>query len=297
MANRVAVIDLGSNTFHLLVVDLTISGLEFVYRERAFVYLAQGGKEHINQDRFEYGIEVLTRFTQKAKELSVREIRGIGTSALRSADNAADFIHKALSECGLEIEIISGTKEAQLIHKGVTAELQSEEPVLIMDIGGGSLELIASQGGEILGLDSLPLGISHLRSVIQYSEPITQEEYESISSLIKGQLQGILNWCGSPGILAGASGPFEIIESLFKASPMHGGNSFELEEVKPIIKEIIFATLEGRMSIEGMPAKRADLALESMLLIDAVLKLIPSLRKITVTSYALKEGYLISKHF
>ena len=183
--NRVAVIDLGSNTFHLLIVDLDSKRLKFVYRERSFVYLAQGGKEHINDDRFELGIRVIHDFVNKARNLGVQSIKGVGTSALRSADNAQLFIDRALQECDLEIEVVSGREEAALIYEGVSFELQTKIPMLIMDIGGGSLELIASENNQLSGLDSLPLGISHLRSLIHYSDPMTPEEHKEIKLSLK----------------------------------------------------------------------------------------------------------------
>ncbi|NNE25717.1 MAG: hypothetical protein HKN09_02635, partial [Saprospiraceae bacterium] len=278
-------------------VDLTESGIEYVYRERAFVYLAKGGKDHIEQDRIDYGIEVLKKFVIKCATLAVRDTIGLGTSALRSADNAHEFISSVKEYCGLTVDVISGREEAELIHTGVVSEIKLNENLLVMDIGGGSVELIASEGQTIIDLMSLPLGISHLRSQIEYSDPMTVQEYKSIKSALLNQIQPIKAWSHLPTILAGASGPFEIIESILDAKPKAGGNRFDIDQVRAIARRILFASFEERQNIKGMPPKRADLALESMMLIDLVIELFPSLEYLIVTSWALKEGYLLSKYF
>ena len=98
-------------------------------------------------------------------------------------------------------------------------------------------------------------------------------------------------------VLAGASGPFEIIESMMGAEPRFGGNKFMHREVLPLIQSVLGASLENRFKLKGMPEKRADLSLESMLLIDTLLDLVPSIENIIVTTYALKEGYILKQYF
>jgi len=121
--NRLAVIDLGSNTFHLLIVDLDVNNQVFseVLRLREYVYLAQSGIEELSSQAVLRGLKGLALFLEKAKEYSVTKFKIIGTSAIRSASNGGAFVDQVYADFGLKIEVVDGQREAQLIYKGITS--------------------------------------------------------------------------------------------------------------------------------------------------------------------------------
>lgn len=140
--SRKAVIDLGTNTFNLLIVDLQKTGFTLVHTKKEGVALGMGGINDgiLAEEAFKRGVAALKRFKSKCESFEVSEIKAFGTSALRSAKNAADFIVEA-GKLGIKIEIISGLREAEMIYKGVKWSYNFSQPGVIMDIGGGSTNL------------------------------------------------------------------------------------------------------------------------------------------------------------
>ncbi|MEN0005954.1 MAG: hypothetical protein AAF798_17520, partial [Bacteroidota bacterium] len=117
---RFAVIDLGTNTFHLLITEaLPAGGFSEVYRERKFTQLAEEGIETIGAAALQRGLKALQHFKQQLTAHQVEQVRAFGTAALRTASNGPDFIRQVAEEIGIDIQLISGTEEARLIHLGV----------------------------------------------------------------------------------------------------------------------------------------------------------------------------------
>ena len=136
MSYRRAVIDLGTNTFHLLTADIAPNGrLTEVYRERIFVKLAADGIERIGLAPFERGISALVHFRKKLDEYKVIDFRAIGTAALRTATNGEEFVDRAMAEAGIPILLISGDEEADFITHGVLLALPPLTERILIDHG------------------------------------------------------------------------------------------------------------------------------------------------------------------
>ena len=149
---RVAVIDLGTNTFHLLIADIKNKGqFETLKRIRKYVYIGEEGVSILGDKPLQRAFETLTHFKQTSTEFEVDEIIAFGTAALRTASNSNDFISKVRDEIGIEIQLISGEKEADLIYLGTKKAIPpTSENFLIMDIGGGSVEFIIANDTQKL---------------------------------------------------------------------------------------------------------------------------------------------------
>ncbi|MBK8339549.1 MAG: hypothetical protein IPK99_05875 [Flavobacteriales bacterium] len=143
---RVAVLDLGTNTFNLLVAERDTDGaLRVLHSEEIPVFLGKGGIEKgvIAEDAFARGLEALAKHMATARSLGADHIEGIGTSALRNATNTGKFVRAAHDRSGVRIRVITGDEEAELILEGARQALHfGNRPVLVMDIGGGSIEFI-----------------------------------------------------------------------------------------------------------------------------------------------------------
>ena len=172
-----AVIDLGTNTFNILIARIEDNFFEILWSGKEGVSLGMGGinEKIIAPDAFQRGLETMERFKQFCDDWKVVQINAIGTSALRDAVNSLDFIEKVKKLTGIEIKIISGEIEAELIYKGVNLTYKFKEPAMIMDIGGGSTEFIFADENGIFDLISLNIGVSRMYQEFQTSDPLTKE--------------------------------------------------------------------------------------------------------------------------
>ena len=165
MEHRLAVVDLGTNTFHLLIISFNDKNdsWEEVYRERRYVYLAEDGIETIGSAAIQRGLDTLKAYALACKKYNVSKAKAFGTAALRTASNGLDFVNNAKTIFPYNIEIIDGDTEANLIAKGVALAIpSSERKQLIMDIGGGSVEFILSQSSEVIWARSFNIGVAVL---------------------------------------------------------------------------------------------------------------------------------------
>jgi exopolyphosphatase / guanosine-5'-triphosphate,3'-diphosphate pyrophosphatase len=207
---RKAVFDLGTNTFNLLIADVHASGFETVYTGKDAVALGMGGinSNFIADDAFIRGINAISKFYTICQENNVESIHAFGTSALRSAQNASDFLKIVKEKFEIDIEIISGNREAELIYEGVKWSYNFKNPAVIMDIGGGSTEFIFADESGVQNVVSLDIGVSRLYQSFTFKDPFEVIDVQNIESWLdrnsKGYFQG-----KQSDIFIGASGTFE----------------------------------------------------------------------------------------
>lgn len=303
LEDRLAIIDLGSNTFHLLIVEKQneAPGFRELYRERQFLYISSDGLSRIPEVKLNAALDCLRQYREVIDQFNCQGVTAVGTAMLRSASNGRQLIDRIYEETGIELKLISGEREAQLIYEGNRLlQLQSPRPSLIMDIGGGSVEFIIQSAGskDILDFQSHNIGISVLRKSFELGDPVSEYERKLLFESLDSTLDELVYICNelNTGLLIGSSGPFEILESMMghKSSPR--GNVYDVNSVLPIKSRILQSGKSQRTRLPGMPAHRADLAKESFLLIDYVLSKVTGLQELVVSPYALKEG-LISEYF
>ena len=164
MPSKYAVIDFGTNTFHLLIVEAREDG-QFIelHRERIFVKLAEDGIERIGDKAFVRALQAMQRYREILDDYQVENIKAIGTAALRTALNGQEFIDTVWKNSKIKIHLIDGQEEARLIHLGVNQAVDiGNDTALIMDIGGGSVEFIISDKLGVKWADSFPIGVAVL---------------------------------------------------------------------------------------------------------------------------------------
>lgn len=302
MKNRVAVIDLGTNTFHLLIAE-TASRTTIIYQETIAVKLGEGGINAgiITDAAFLRGIEALKKFSNQIKKYQPEEIRTAGTAALRSASNGEDFIKTVYQETGIKISIIEGDTEARLIYQGVKyAVNMKHEPLLIMDIGGGSVEFILCNCDEIFWKESYPLGAAKLMEKFHHHDPISEEEVNAIYQHLDAQLSTLKQAClhYQPSTLIGSAGAFETFAALVvsRFGLQHDllnqtEFTFNLSHFKEISNELLLSTHAWRASNPGIVPVRVDMIVVSSVITNYILETfnIPGLK---LSAYALKEGML-----
>jgi exopolyphosphatase / guanosine-5'-triphosphate,3'-diphosphate pyrophosphatase len=207
---RVAVIDLGTNTFNLLVADVNASGFDIVHNSKEGVALGMGGINEgiISEEAMERAFQAFENFTRICEQLSVASITGIGTSAVRDAKNKEEFLHEIKKRFDLEIEIVDGLEEAKLIYQGVSWSYEFDKSSLIMDIGGGSTEFIRIETGKELEFISANIGVSRAVQLFSLDNPLTKENKTQLIRWFEENSKELENF-RSCEVLVGASGSFE----------------------------------------------------------------------------------------
>ena len=298
--NRRAVIDCGTNTFHLLIADVADGSMQEVYRERRFVKLAADGIGKIGPAPFARGLEALAHYAEVLRQYECPEVTAFGTAALRTANNGMEFVEVAAERTGIEITLIPGDEEARLITRGVLAALPAiPERVLIMDIGGGSTEFILAEGHHVFWRQSFPIGVSVLKNEFHQNDPITYEEIVALQDHLQQVTQPLATILAERDTrhLVGAAGTFDVLATLLRddSAPVHStSQQLRLMGLASLHQTVIHSTMEERLAFPGLPPERADMIVVAMVLIDFVLQL-AGIEKITVSDYAMKEGILLEQ--
>ncbi len=296
-----AIIDLGTNTFHLLIADINSDQIKTLYKKQIAVKLGENGinKNTISPQAFERGINALDFFSKQIKSFEpLDSIVCLGTSALRNAKNAPDFIQKAFENTGLKIEVIDGLKEAELILNGVKAALPLEKQNgLIMDIGGGSVEFIYIESGNPLFSQSYEIGASRLKDLFHNSNPISTSEILECKNYIQSQLKGLFDFCSKHKNieLLGSAGSFESIADLAQIKN-EGENPYldiKVNDFLKIHEWLLKSTLEDRKNIPAIADYRVEMIVVASILIETVISRL-NIEKMKCVFYSLKEGALIS---
>ncbi len=301
---KVAVIDLGTNTFNLLIAEKDVlGGFKKISSNRIPVKLGEGSinKGFISEIPFNRGIEALKQFSVIIKEKKAEKVYAFATSAIRSARNGKEFISSAKNQTGIDVEIIDGNREAELIYFGNRKAVKlSDSSSLIMDIGGGSTEFVIATASTILWKQSFLLGAARIIEKINPSDPITKNEISALNTYLKTELQPLFEAAKKfpPSELIGSSGAFDSIVDMMAGeyntellSETKTEYPVNLSDYFPLSEKIIASTLKERASIKGLIEMRVDMIVISCLLVNFILKEL-HLSKLRVSTYSLKEGVL-----
>ena len=296
---KTAIIDLGTNTFNLLIVE----GNTTLFKTKIAVKLGQGGitKGYIAEAPFQRGFEALKKHLQTIEKYQADRTLAFATSAIRSTRNGVDFVVKVKTELGLHIEVIDGNKEAELIYLGVQQALDlGDSNKLIMDIGGGSTEFVICNKKEIFWKQSFQLGAARLLESFEPQDPVTSTEVKSIEVYLENMLKPL--WealkkfpCDT---LVGSSGSFDTLSeviahkfydiSILKEKTTY---DFKLSDYFWFHDYFLKSNLEKRLKTPGMIRMRADMIVISSIFINYLLKR-QKILSMKLSTYALKEGIL-----
>lgn len=299
MKDRFAVLDLGSNTFHLLIVEAHDSGFNEVYRNRTYTKLGMGGSERILDESYVAGINCLLQFKKQMSAHNVTHYKAIGTAALRTSSNGAAFLAEAKEKTGIHIELIDGKTEASYIASGVVqATAINKGHQWIMDIGGGSVEFILLADGKAIWMESYKIGLGILKARFHNNDPITAHELTSLNTFLETELTTVINKSIEHKVntLIGASGSFEVVQHMLKLKSWNSGSyrchALDFYKVKEYILTLDSAE---RLNVEGLPIERVDLIVVALKLMDYIMTKC-TIEQLIISDYALKEG-VIREHY
>lgn len=304
MDNRIAVIDLGTNTFHLLLASINGDNFQTLYKEKIAVKIGQGGinEGYITEDARERAFAAMESFRGLIDQEGIKMVYATATSAIRNAKNGVAFTEEVFERTGIKIRIISGEQEADYIHYGVSKAVKfGKETSLIMDIGGGSIEFILCNEEQVFWKGSFEIGAQRLLDKFHYHDPIHKEEILNLEKYLATNLQRLDKAIKkyNPTSLIGSSGTFDTLSDIYTfennidRDPNQTELPLPLEKYFEIHEEIIHKDRAQRLAIPGMIELRVDMIVVASCLINFILKNygILSLR---VSTYALKEGLLFN---
>jgi exopolyphosphatase/guanosine-5'-triphosphate,3'-diphosphate pyrophosphatase len=303
MSNPVAVMDLGTNTFHLLIAEGPAAHYIEIVHEQDSVKLGEGGinKGFIQPAAFERGIKTMQRFHNLIIKNKVQQVRAIATSALRSAANGQDFIDEVKAQTGIGIEIIDGDMEAAFIYKGIKAGgCLSQQNSLIIDIGGGSVEFIVCNTDKILWKQSFEIGAARLMDKFHHTDPIPPESITALNIYLEDCLKELFAATADHTIenIIGSSGVFESYAEVIELAK---GNAFDLKktrhyefdnnELLTLIEKIVRSSHQERLLTKGILPIRIDMIVTASLLTRFVMKKL-EIDRVVMSTNSLKEGVL-----
>lgn len=301
---RLAVIDLGTNTFNLLIVDFDSAGnFNSVFNTKQAVKIGEGAmiKNMLQPEPMARGLKALTEYTETINKHNCDRAVAFATSGIRSTQNGKDFVADVKQKLGLEISIIDGDEEAQLIYEGVDLAIpMDEEPVVIMDIGGGSTEFIIANQTGVLWKKSYELGISRILQMLEPTDPLSQNDFRNLDELLSKQLAELIEECTKRNVktLIGSSGSFDSFFEMIWAAKGENklassvvSDIFNLDELLQLHQKLISFNYQKRKAIPGLVEMRVDTIHLSSYLVQWVLEKC-SLERLLLSSYALKEGVL-----
>lgn len=301
MEKKIAIIDMGTNTFHLLIAEADKLGYHITYRERLAVKIGKDGINDgiITEQGLHRALLAMQSFRNTIDQQQVGRVYAFGTSAFRNAANGEEVVNRIKEITGIEATIISGDLEAEYICMGARAAMDISEKSLIMDIGGGSVEFIISDNDRIYWKQSVEIGAQRLLEKFQKNDPITPEEVIALDRHFDNTLQPLFDALDKfkPYILIGSSGTFDTLSDIFcithdiHKSPEEIETPLSLDGFYEIYYDLLHKNRAERMMIPGMIEMRVDMIVVACCLIRYVLSR-HAFNRIRVSTYALKEGVL-----
>jgi len=297
---KIAVIDLGTNTFHLIIAEQHINELQVIYKTNVPVKLGEDITKNnlIIDAAFERGITCLQDFKTTIATYEVDIVKAVATSGVRSAKNGTAFVAAAKERAGIEIEVIDGDEEAQLIYEGVKASGAITGKSLIMDIGGGSTEFILCDEEEMVWKKSYNIGAARLMQGYFKSDPINQVHQQAILTHLEDELKALLIICEAyqPKTLIGSAGAFETFAGMIDPSlDLANISTAEIPFVRyqELTAQLLSSNHAQRAEMASLIPLRVDMIVMASLLTNYVLDKL-KIQKLKLSTYDLKMGVLQS---
>lgn len=300
---RISAIDLGTNSFHAVIVDIFSDGSFYtIDKLKEMVLLAEKGVgERLSEEAIKRGLEALSKIKTLSEHQNADRILAFATSAIREAENGGEFIQRAIDEVGIKINAIPGKLEAELIGLAVQHGVQMPaSPSLIMDVGGGSVEFILADQEKFYHLSSKKLGVARMRAKFVNNDPITESEINRLRDYYRDMLTDVAQAfaLNRAEMLIGSSGTMENIALMI----LHRNNKepnlsvneleFTAEEFFDFYDEVIGMDAQERSKLKGLDEKRIDLLPPGLVLVDYVLRSF-GIKEIKISAQALREGIIL----
>ncbi|WP_293301245.1 exopolyphosphatase [Pedobacter sp. UBA4863] len=297
---KIAAIDLGTNTFHLIIADTSINQLNIIYKTNKPVKL---GEDIIKENKiipsgFKRGLNCLKEFQNTLNEYNVSVVRAVATSGVRSATNGQEFIDTVKKETGIAIDVVDGEEEANLIYEGVKYSGAIQGKSLIMDIGGGSTEFIFCDENRFYWKKSFDIGAARLMQKFFKSDPINALDQANTHQHLQETLTDLVEFGKDFGAttLIGSAGAFETYATMLNPSVdvnKISSGKIDIAAYHQLAKQLINSNHEERSQMPNLIPLRVDMIVMAAIITDYVLAEL-NLKHLVLSTYDLKMGVLKS---
>ena len=298
---RIAAIDIGTNSVHMIVVQVRPDrSFEVVDREKEMVRLGSGGLggRALTEAATTAALQALSKFRRLAESRDVDEIVGAATSAVREADNGREFLDAILDRTGIRVRVISGAEEAKLIHHAAVYGVDvADSPAVVIDIGGGSVELTRGTAARTHVAHSAKIGVIRLTEQFVRTDPIVERDIRRMTAYVTEEIAGVVDQIVKLGFerVIGTSGTILSLGALAVGNGRAVGSDalrnrrIPAKQIRRVRHELSGMTLADRLRIPGLDPRRADLAVAGAIVLDTILKRLGA-RDLTLCDLALREG-------
>ncbi|MDT0686796.1 Ppx/GppA phosphatase family protein [Autumnicola psychrophila] len=301
---RIAAIDMGTNSFHAVLVDIYPDGsFRTVDKLKEMVKLGEKGMDnYLSEEAMERGLEALKRIKFLCDRQNVEQILAYATSAIREAANGGDFIQQIIDEVGIKARAISGKMEAEMIAYAVKHGISlTEEMVLMVDIGGGSVEFIIGNKDESVYFTSLKLGVARMAAGFINSDPITEKEIAALNEHFRKELSEVSQNLKKYNVntIVGSSGTMENIGEMvagrnaITAEMTLNELQFNSQEFMDFYDHFIKLDIEKRAKEKGLEEKRLDIINPGMVLLKFMIEEF-KIDNVKISESALREGMILN---
>ncbi len=292
---HIAALDLGSNSFHLVVTRIVNGSVQIVHRVKQRVELAQGLDDNsmLSQEAMQRGLDALAVIKESLQGFSPDKVRIVATFTLRKAKNSYEFIHRARAILPYPIEVISGMEEARLIYSGVAHTAFDEGRRLIIDIGGGSTEFIIGDGFESKICRSLHMGCVSYTKRFFDNDKITKKQFKRAITATQQTLELIENRYKNLGWqqCIGTSGTIKAMVNLIKAQQGNDYAVLKLKDLNQLMDSAIAAGSTDKLDVIQTNAERAEVFCAGLAILIGIFNSL-RIEQMHFSSSALREGVI-----
>ena len=303
---RVAAIDLGTNSFHMIIVEESKEkGIIEIDRVKDMICIGRGSisTKMLDEEAMESGVAALKNFLVLASQHGVtpENIIAFATSAIREAKNRGDFLRRVREETGLKVKVISGKEEAEFIYYGVRSAVKiGNSSDLLFDIGGGSVEFVLVNQKGIQLLESRKIGVARMCERFVASEPIAPHDVhmleqffsaEMVSAVEKAAELKVTRAIASSGTAQNIARMICLMNGRENTTSLNN-SSFSRREFQDLYKAVLPLGAAERKKMSGLDEKRVDLIVPGLILIDMIFRLF-NLKEIVISDSALREGMVL----
>lgn len=295
---RIAAIDIGSNSVRSIVVEVPQSGPpRLLHDEKVQTRLAAGlsRTDTLDPKAMDRTVDALGRMLEMVRASDVEKTRAVATSAVRDAVNGKAFVARVRRELGLDVEIVTPEDEGRLAFLSAAAHFDLEGRVAVIDLGGGSLEVVRAVGSEIEAIDSLALGTVALTERFATEDPLRPKAFKALRKHVRSSLADVFGPDpDAPRLLVGSGGTVNSLA--WMASHLHGesfnsiqGYAIARADVVHLVALLKRSTVEERRAIQGLAPQRADIILAGAVVVDEVMRLFGA-NELRVNAKGIREG-------
>ncbi len=298
---RIAAIDIGTNSVRCTIVEVPVGGArKTLDDEKAYTRLGRGASAsgQLSEEAMAETIDALGRMLRIAEQHEVTHIRAVATAAVRDARNGEEFVTRIRAETGLDVEVISEQEEGRLAFLSAADGAGLEGRSGVVDIGGGSVEIVRATHRQIEFITSMPIGAIVMSERYHCTDPMPPEDYVRLGKHVRRALKRTLAEDRAPvGVLVGSGGTVTTIGALIAARRDPGianlyGYKMRRAEIKHLRAELATSTAEQRVSMKGMPPNRVDIIVAGVVVLDEAMRALGA-NEIVVNTRGIREGIVI----